>query len=186
MAAFAASPMAYHNFALSAPPLGTEQAIYAGASPHQSRGSEFAAAFPLLLAALPELAQAAVPDTLVRQDAAPLRPLPAAPNKPVEVNMRTPEWARTAERRVAQPPSSSFRAEQTDIGSRSRQSPSFQPSLGNASTVRTPSQDVSIPPPSSGGEPPMATVFRILNTTNSPFRERTEIQPGMKDIFSRL
>jgi hypothetical protein len=174
MAAFAASPMPYRAFGTGAvAPAPAERSInrIAAAEPLNDAGQ--AAAFPLLVAALPEVTQFSMPHpppVEVTESAKPLAPGPKSQEAPQTLGMSAPEM--------------SVIAQQTDtfeLPSR----PAFNVPVSQASVRRKPKQH-TVSPPVNSVQTPLATMFHILQAASPPRQERTALQSELQSMFRRL
>ena len=170
LVALAASPMLYRSFVTSpAGPAGTGQIASHMVTPEQSPEPQRALGFPLLLAALPEIAQLSMPKAPPLENTTPPR-------------VRTQNIQRPIQEPVAP---MTARAAATSIRPQPRTpSPVFQSRYEPARPA--PRQDLPASSASDHSATNLAAVFHGLQTKNSPRRERTEVKSDLQEMFSRL
>jgi hypothetical protein len=175
MAAFAASPMPYRNFAATAiPPARADQAINHAAAAKPLVEARPAAAFPLLIAALPEVIQFPMPHPPAVEDTAPAKPLTPAPKSKEalpSLGMRASEMS-PAPRQI----------ETLEVLSPA----AISLPVSQASVVRKPKPHTAAPPQGNNGPTPLAAMFHILQAGSPPRQERTAPQSKLQNMFRRL
>jgi hypothetical protein len=174
MAAFAASPMPYRTFGAGpVAPARAEPAInrIAAAKPLDEAGR--AAAFPLLVAALPEVTQFPMPDpppAEVTAPAKPLAPVPRSHEAPPTFGTSAPEMSPITKQ-----------TDTLELPSRA----AFNVPVSQASVIRKPKQH-TVSPPANSGQTPLAAMFHILQAASPPLQERTALQSELRNMFGRL
>jgi hypothetical protein len=183
MAAFAAGPMPYRNFsALRAAPVDAKQSVNGLVGIEQSIEVGQSVAFPLLIAALPEVIQFPLPDAAAPATDQPDKPtalLPEAKNTELATEATTPERPGT------QPRATFPSSEQTKIGP-TLTAPAARFPHRDAPAKRTQKEHT---PASSGthvGTTPLAEMFRELQTASRSPTERTQSQSRLRNVFNCL
>lgn len=180
MAAFATSPMRYYTPAPTPP---GEAARISGVETSGSHrvGSEQAAAFPLLIAALPGINRAPMPVPPIGMNTVSGQPrMPSPEAKQAELRTRP---ARALERPVTQPPNM---MSSPQIG----RVPNLSAVLSLPVRHATPTQMASqLPPGPHVGNirtTTIATMFHALSAADPSHDAPAETRSGLQDLFSRL
>jgi hypothetical protein len=190
MAALAAPPMVYRTFVAtpSAPVIASHLAGGAGAAVQPPVQAERAADFPLLLAALPEVAQISVPQALALGNATPGRPLPRTPDQPAVKPEKT--WARSPEAELSRPTVQPSRTEsfheQTMTRPKSMEPRSSALSFRQVQAGGALKKHGPVPPKAADNATPLATMFQALHDVSPPGEPVTKARLGPQNLFSRL
>jgi hypothetical protein len=188
MAALSASPTPYRNFPdMTASPAGKDQS------------SRRAADFPLLLSALPEVAQFPIPSAPSGRTLAPrdVESPPAAKHPPVpqhepveamvaRARTRAPEIP--SETRTVQPRTVPQPHENTGPSAGFAAPPPANPPFRRSVSPMSPRQHATTRPLADANEPstPLAVVFRILRSGEAHVGGRNEIQTELLNVFRHL
>ena len=180
MAEFAAEPMPYRNFQVrGAAPVDAKQAANGLVGIEQSIEVDHSVAFPLLIAALPEVTQFLLPDAAAVTTAQPDKPtalLPEGKNTELVTDATTPE------RPGAQPQAILLSPRQTEIGPKLT-TPAARLPHRYAPAQRTQKEHT---PTTRGSTTPLAEMFRELQTASPISKERTQSHSRLRDAFNCL
>ncbi len=182
MAAFAALPMRYNNFATTPAVTGNPKRV----SDNETASGNAArpvgtVAFPLLLAALPEISQSQIPSPpSVTNAASPMSRAPVAEAKKI--------GSRSLDRFVAQPSEVVSAPQQP----RPAAKPVSSPGLSPRHTLSTQTISAPVPVPTTvqaaakGRTTPIAAMFHALHAETPAPADAAGTKTGLQDIFSRL
>jgi hypothetical protein len=183
MAAFAAGPILYRNFQMPrAAPVDAKQAANGLVGIEQSIEVDHSVAFPLLIAALPEVNQFPLPGAAAVTTAQPDKPtilLPEAKNSELVTKATTPGRPGTQPRAIL------LNSEQTETGPKFRAPAACLPHR-YALAKRTQKEHAPAPSVTRGGTTPLAEMFRELHTASPISKERTPSQSTLRDAFNCL
>lgn len=183
MAAFAADPMLYRNFSVPrAAPVDPKQTANGLVGVEQSAGVDYSIAFPLLIAALPEIIQFPLPDAAAVTTTQPDQPTALLPETKI-TELATE--ATTPERPVEQPRAVVLGSEQTEIGPKLLASAASLP-YRHAPAKRMPKGRAPAPSVISGGTTPLAEMFRGLHTASRSPKEHAQSQSRLRNVFNCL
>jgi hypothetical protein len=174
MAAFAASPIPYRSFG-DAPtdPTPVEQVISHVVPAEAQAEAGKAVVFPLLLAALPEVSQSAMPQPPAVKDTTPAKlpmPSPMSHEASPSIDARAPEVpsAKTPDVVSSLPPAQ------------------FSLPVNQVSWTRKPKPYVASRKVDESAATPLATMFRILQAESPSRQERTVSNSELQNMFRRL
>jgi hypothetical protein len=173
MAAFTASPMPYYNFTASAAPSSTARVSGSDVAPAHPVRSASASAFPLLLAALPEIGQASMP-------------IPPPGANTVSGNSAITSFEATKVQSTTRPVLDRPLTQPGNIVSNKTYNGGSGLPVRYAQAAKPASQPVPVQRDAASGSTPIATMFHALHTASPPHHGSTETKTELQEILSRL